>query len=304
MRKLVLLVSAFVAAASIAAVALAAADPLPETISLPDGFRPEGIAIGPGTTFYVGSIGTGAIFKGDLRTGTGDLLVAGGNGRSSIGVDFDRGRLFVAGGGLGQAYVYDASTGAELGFYQLTMSATFVNDVIVTRDGAYFTDSTNPVLYRIPIGPGGTLGATAETIPLSGDIVYQAGTNANRIDATPDGKTLVIVQSNTGKLFTVDPESGETVEIDLGGESVPNGDGILLDGRRLYVVQNRLNVIARIDLAHDLSAGTVVTRVGDPDFDVPSTIDEFRNHLYAVNARFGTPPTPTTAYTVTRVPKP
>jgi sugar lactone lactonase YvrE len=304
MRKPFLLAAAVALAGSIAAFASAAAKPFPETIALPDGFRPEGIAVGPSATFYVGSIGTGAVFRGDLRTGEGEILVAGG-GRGAIGVDVDsRGRLFVAGGNTGQAYVYDARTGAEIAVYQLTDPPTFVNDVVVTRSGAYFTDSLNPFLYRIPIGPGGALAESSDSIPLSGDIVYTAGNNANGIDATPNGKTLVIVQSNAGKLFTVDPLDGVTDEIDLGGEGVPNGDGILLDGRMLYVVQNRLNLIALIELAPDLSAGTVVRRFTDPRFDVPTTIAEHGDRLYAVNARFTTPPTPSTTYTVVQVGKP
>jgi len=304
MRTRFLLLAASIAVAAVCGVALAAADTFPETIGLPDGFRPEGIAIGPRATFYVGSIGTGAVYRGSLRTGAGAELVPGDGGRSAIGVDLDqRGRLFVAGGATGQAYVYDAKTGTEIATYALTVPPTFVNDVIVTSTGAYFTDSTNPFLYRIPIGRNGELGA-AEAIPLGGDIVYGPGNNANGIEATPNGKTLVIVQSNTGQLFAVSPESGNTDEIDLGGESVPNGDGILLDGRTLYVVQNRLNQVAVIDLASSLATGTVVTRFTDDDLDVPSTIDELGHRLYAVNARFTTPPTPTTKYSVTQLQKP
>ena len=123
------------------------------------------------------------------------------------------------------------------------------------------------------------------------------------MDATPNGKALVIVQSSTGKVFAVDPETGVAQEIDLGGERVPAGDGLLLDGKTLYVVQNRLNQIAVIELSPDLTSGTVVARVTDDDFAVPTTIDEFGNRLYAVNARFGTPPTPTTQYWITQLRK-
>jgi sugar lactone lactonase YvrE len=171
-----------------------------------------------------------------------------------------------------------------------------VNDVAVARGGAYFTDSRRPFLYRV-----GEDGVTA--IPLSGDIVYDpAVNNANGIEATPDGKTLIIVQSNTGKVFTVDPESGRTDEIVL-NENVERGDGLLLDGRTLYVVQNTFNKIAVIRLERDLASGTVTTHLTDPDFDVPTTIDEFGNRLYAVNARFTTPPTPETDYWVAQLRK-
>ena len=68
---------------------------------------------------------------------------------------------------------------------------------------------------------------------------------------------LVVVQSATGKLFVVDAATGVTDEIDLGGRTLPNGDGLLLLGRTLYVVQNRLNAIAVVKLAADLSSGRV-----------------------------------------------
>jgi sugar lactone lactonase YvrE len=277
---------------------------LPDTIQLPDGFQPEGIAITHDGTFYVGSIPTGAVFRGDVRSGRGAVAVEGRAGRAAIGLEVDaRGRLFVAGGSTGQAFVYDAHSGRPLASYQLASGASFVNDVVVTRTAAWFTDSLNPVLYRVPLGRHGGLPGQGDVtaLPLSGDYQQQDGFNANGIDAARGGRVLVIVQSNTGLLFTVDPRSGVARRIDLGAESVPNGDGILLRGRTLFVVQNQLNLVAKIRLRHDLEAGRVVERISDPDFDVPTTIASFRDDLYVVNARFTTPPTPTTPYTVVRV---
>jgi hypothetical protein len=80
-----------------------------------------------------------------------------------------------------------------------------------------------------------------------------------------------------------------------------NGDGLLLQGKTLYVVQNTLNRIAIVQLTPDLASGTVSGFLTDPDFDVPTTIDRFGNRLYAVNARFGTPPGPSTTYAVVQV---
>ncbi|MDQ3890658.1 MAG: superoxide dismutase, partial [Actinomycetota bacterium] len=121
------------------------------------------------------------------------------------------------------------------------------------------------------------------------------------IEATPNGKTLVVVQSVTGRLFTVDARTGATEEIALGGETVDFGDGILLQGRTLYVVQNFLNRIAVVRLAPKLARGAVVRTIDDPAFDVPTTIDRLGRRLYAVNARFSTPPTPSTPYEIVRV---
>ena len=304
MKRVVLLLLTLAAVAA-AGTQAASEQTFPATIRLPDGIQPEGIAIA-GTTFYVGSIPTGAVYRGDLRTGSvpSTPLVPGGAGKAAIGVEANRGRLFVAGGGTGKAFVYSATTGAELATYQLTTSATFINDVVVTRNAAWFTDSVNPVLYRVPLGPNGRPGPATgvRTVPYSGDIAYVAGFNVNGIDATPNGKQLVIVQSNTGKLFTVTP-AGVTNEIDLGGGNVLRGDGILLTGKTLYVVQNRDNKIARIALSARLDSGRITGSITDPDFDVPTTIDDHGSRLYAVNARFGTPPTPTTRYDVVQVAK-
>lgn len=124
--------------------------------------------------------------------------------------------------------------------------------------------------------------------------VAQLTLNVNGIDATPNGRTLLLVQSHTGRLFTADARTGATRRIDLGGESVPMGDGILLAGRTLYVVQNRANLVAEVRLSRRLTTGSLVSRTGNPAFDVPTTIARFGNRLYAVNARFGTTPTPDT----------
>ena len=80
-----------------------------------------------------------------------------------------------------------------------------------------------------------------------------------------------------------------------------NGDGLLLDGRTLYVVQNQLNRIAVVRLDRDLDEGEVTGHLTDSDFDVPTTIAEKGGFLWAVNARFSTPPTPDTTYDVVRV---
>jgi sugar lactone lactonase YvrE len=299
-----ILVALLALLATAALAGMAGAQPFPSRIDLPDGWQPEGIAVSSGGTFYVGSIPTGAVFSGDLRTGQGSVLVPATPDRAAIGLKVDnRGRLFVAGGGTGMGFVYDARTGADIAQFELTTDPTFINDVVVTRDGAYFTDSLNQVMYRVPIGPNGTLGMGSETIPLTGDIAYQPGFNVNGIDAMPDGKKLVIVQSNTGQVFTVEPTTGVADEIRL-DEAVTFGDGLLLDGKTLYVVRNQQNRIAVIRLSPDLTSGSVADYLTtDPGLDIPTTIAEFGNSLYAVNARFSTPPGPTVDDWVIKVPK-
>ncbi len=285
--------------------ALAAGNTFPEVIPLPTGFFPEGIAVGKGHTFYTGSLIDGAIFRGDLRTGEGDILVPGVQGRVSVGMSFDErsGSLFVAGGPSGEAFVFDGYTGAEKAVYSL--GAGFINDVIITRQAAYFTNSFAGEFYRLPLGPGGALPDQADvaTIALSGDWVQAGGFNANGIEATDNGKKLVIVNSTSGELYRVDPMSGHADLIDLGGDFVFAGDGLVFKGSTLYVVQNQFNQIAEVDLDSKLASGDVVRTLTSPNFDIPTTAAVFGNALYAVNARFNQVPDPGTAdYDAVRVP--
>jgi hypothetical protein len=256
------------------------------TIALPDEFRPEGIASGPKATFFVGSIPQGAVFRGSYRSGEGEVLVPPHPGRNHTGIKFGLGRLFVAGGASKGIYVYDARTGADVASYSLP-DAGFVNDVVLTKRAAYFTDSQVQQLYRLPFGRHGSLGEI-ERVPISGDLQYGTGFNANGIEALPGGRTLIVVQSGPGKLFAVDAASGASREIAL-DTPVTNGDGLLLRGRTLLVVQNRDNKVAVVKVGHGLDAAEVQGYLTSPDLDVPTTIAPFKQFVYAVNARFDLP---------------
>jgi sugar lactone lactonase YvrE len=277
--------------ATLLAFAALAAAPFPQTIPLPAGWSPEGLATGKGTTFYAGSRVNGAVYRGDLRTGAGAVLVPGQTGRQALGMKVRGRKLYVAGGMTGFAYVYDARTGATVD--AVDFDGGFVNDVTVTRRAAYFTDSLKPLIYVYNRRTGAT-----RTLPISGDLVYEAEFNANGIAATPSGKRLIIVQSNTGELFRANSRTGATRQIDA--PDVSNGDGILLRGKRLYVVRNRLNRIAVLRLRDGLTRATRLATLTDPDFDIPTTIARYRNRLYVVNARFGQE-SPTTEYDVVQV---
>lgn len=274
-----------------------------DLIELPDGFQPEGITIGGGPTAYVGSLADGDVYVVDLRTGE-EITTLEGPGTPSVGLKIDeRGRLFIAGGPTGEARVIDAETGDELATYQLTTGAAFINDVVLTRDGAWFTNSFAAELYFVPLGPGGELPDESEvlTLPLTGDWVQQGMFNANGIAETPDHQALLVIQSSTATLFRVDPATGEATAVDLGGFPVTAGDGLLVVGTTLYVVQNQLNTVAVFRLAADGTSGTLIDQLTDPAFDVPTTVARFGNSLFLPNARFGTPPTPDTEYDVVRI---
>ncbi len=296
----VVLTTTLAAVFALAPMGTALAEQFPDTVPLPNGWLPEGIATGTGTTIYAGSRADGSVWKGDLRTGEGEILVDG-DGRMAVGIKVERGLLFVSGGGTGDAYVYDARTGEEIAVFDLTDGPAFINDVTVTRDAAYFTNSQAAELYRVALGAGGVPTGDVETIPLTGDWQQVAGFNANGIAATPDGKTLLVINSTTGILYNVDPATGEAVAVDTGGTLLDQGDGILLQGNTLYVVRNRSNEIVELRMSPDFLSATFVDTLTDPDFDVPTTIAMQGSRLYVVNARFRTPPTPDTEYDIVLV---
>lgn len=279
--------------------ASAGADPI--LLPLPNGFEPEGIALGRGTTFFVGSLANGAIYRGDTGTGEGDLLVAEStHGGPAVGLSFDRAtdRLFVAGGGAGVAVVVDTESGDEIASVPLTTEPSFVNDVVIAKGVAWFTDSRRPVLYRMPVDDP----ASAEEVALDGEFGFDpAGFNLNGIAALRGGRVLVVVHSPTGRLFRVDPGSGEIRPIDLGSDAVVNGDGLVVKGRDLVVVQNRDNQLSIVRLSRDLSSGSITEVIEDPSFRIPTTAARRGQNLFVVNARFGTPPGPDVDYDVVRV---
>jgi len=294
--------AAVCAVAALFAVSVAAAPadhghkqrPKLDTIALPTAFQPEGIAAGRRGTFYVGSIPTGAVYRGSFKTGDGSVLVPPHEGRAAIGLKVARGLIYVAGGPTGKAFIYNARTGADVADFQLAPAGqpTFVNDVVLTRRGAFFTDSRRASLYRLADGK-------ASELPLTG-ITMAEGNNLNGIVAARGGRTLLAIQGNVGALHKIDSSTGAATPVDLGGATLVNGDGMLLFGRYLFVVQNRLNKIAVVKLSSGLSSGKVVAELTDSDFNVPTTIAAHRGSLWAVNAKFGTPPEGT-PYEIVRV---
>lgn len=278
------------------------AQSFPEVIALPNGFQPEGIALGNGPTAYVGSLADGSIYSAELGTGAGGILIPGASGLLAVGMDFEKrsGYLFVAGGTNGDGRVYDTKTGALIA--SLSFGGGFINDVIVTQEAAFFTDSFSANLFKVPLTPQGAAPGTVEILPLTGDWVQVVSTfNANGIVATPDSRTLIVVNSSTGTLYSVDPDTGFATEIDLGGADVLNGDGLVLRGNTLYVVQGQQNQVAVFTLSPDLSTATLTAVLTDSDLDTPSTAVQFGPWLYAVNARFGTPAGPDVPYNIVRV---
>jgi sugar lactone lactonase YvrE len=290
-----------------------AQEAFPATVPLPNGFQPEGIVTGFGSNFYVGSLANGAIYEGSYRTGMGGLLVEGAEGKVAVGLEFDRrdGTIFAAGGATGTATLYDAATGNEVAAFQLAEPETsFINDVAVTRDAAYFTDSQNPRLFKLALERNGRPAedATAEEIAYTGDWEQVEGFDANGIEVTRNGRMLLVINSTSGTLYLVNPRDGAATAVDVGGADLTMGDGMLRDGNTLYIVRNRANEIAVLEMGPNFDSGELVNTITNEAFRVPTTIANFTSApfadaLYAVNARFGTEPGPDVDYDVVRVEK-
>jgi sugar lactone lactonase YvrE len=290
----------FLLVAVVAALAMPAAAAPAEVIALPGATSAEGIANGGGTTFYAGDLFAGDIFRGDIQRGTAELFIDAPAGRMAVGMaaDLEHDLLFVAGGFTGQGYVYDTRTGATVAIYQfgtpgtaMVPSTAMVNDVALTKDGAWFTDSFQPRLYFVPISEAGVLGSF-RTLQVTGPAAEISGQfNLNGIQATPNGKTLIVAHSTNGELYTVDPVTGSSATI--GGVSVPNVDGIVLLGRRLWAVRNSSNQVTQVQLSPNLTSGVIEEIITSDLFQVPSTAARFGNRLAVVNAKFDTgfPPT-------------
>jgi sugar lactone lactonase YvrE len=294
-RLLAALALAPILALSIVAPATAA-PPFPTSIVLPGATSAEGIATAGGPTFYAGDLFQGDIFRGDLRTGAVSVFRDAPAGRNALGirVDVADDLLFVAGGFTGQGYAYDLTTGADVAVFQFgTPPSSIINDVIVSGGAAWFTDSVQPHLYRVPITGVGSVGAFSTLTVTGPAAALTGGFNLNGIAAADDG-TLIVAHTANGALDTVDPSTGASSQI--AGANVPNVDGILFEAGILFAVQNNDNLVKELRLSGDLSSATVVKVITDPSFEIPTTIARWGNRLAVVNAKFDTgfPPTAST----------
>jgi len=273
-----------------------------DRIEMPDGWAPEGITT-DGQSLFAGSLANGAILTADLATGTTDVLVEGTEGSIVAGLDYDEaGRLWTAGATTGEVRAYDAVTGELLEAYPF--EAGFLNDVAVTPEAVYISDSFVPQVAVVPIGDDGALAAPDEAfvVPITGDLQYGEGFNANGIVATPAG--LVLVHSGLGQLFLVDPLTGASTIIDTGEADLTAGDGLELVDQTVYVMRNRMGEIVAVELDEQATSGAVTGTATSDDFDVPTTVAAVGDDLWVVNARFGTDAAPETAYWMSRVDAP
>jgi sarcosine oxidase delta subunit len=271
-----------------------ASSKLPTQIVLPGATSAEGIAsVGP--IFFAGDLVKGDIYRGNLTTGKVELFIDAPDGRNALGIKADvrHGLLFVAGGPTGQAYVYNLWTGADVAQLQLgTAGSSFINDVVVSGDTAWFTDSLQAQLYQVSITGRSSVDTSFDTLALSGPAADISGSfNLNGIAAAKG--MLIVAHSTNGTLYTVNPSTGASAAI--AGANLPNVDGILLKGGVLFAVQNANNQVTELRLSRDLSSVSVLRVITDPRFETPTAVARFGDGIAVVNAKFdtGNPPTAT-----------
>lgn len=293
----ILAVAAFLVPAPVATAAGGDRDDRSAVISLPGATGAEGIAAGEGSTFFAGDRLNGNIYRGDIDKGKAKLFITAPEGRAALGMKVDRENnlLFVAGGATGQAYVYDLATKETVKVYELAPAGTsFINDVTLTREGAWFTNSSAGELYFVPVSRHGKPGDVLplELAPPAGTV--DVGFNLNGIAAARGGQSLIVAHTSRGALYAVDPDDGTNTKIDVTDSSgapvtLANVDGIVVRGNTLWAVQNVLNQVSRIELNGSLTAGKVREVITSKNFDVPTTAALFGNTLALVNAKFNTP---------------
>ncbi|MEO3796704.1 hypothetical protein ABGB14_41455 [Nonomuraea sp. B10E15] len=278
-------------------VSAAAAEYMPaSTYVVPGGqVFPESVCADPVSGFfYVSGARDGTIYRGRPGVRRLEVYLPGGtDGRTmaqGLRLD-DRGRLYVAGGVTGQMWVYDTRDRSLVRRFDTGLrEGTFVNDLEFDADGnAYFTDSHTPVLWRVPASelvrterPG-----TPERFLDFNDTVvrYQEGFNVNGVVPARGGRSLIVIQSNTGKLYRIRLATRDVSEIPLKGGPLSSGDSITpVSGDRLLITRNVQNQIVTVRLG---ASGASVTKVyRDATFRYPTAAVIHRGRLLVPNSQF------------------
>ncbi|MDO4263064.1 MAG: superoxide dismutase family protein [Deinococcus sp.] len=256
---------------------------------------PEGVTYDAARgLLFTGSAQTGDIYAVNAESGQTSLYSRGGalGRRAALGLKVDsQGRLWIAGGAEGTVSVLDRY-GVTLKVLETPKSpAAFINDLALAPDGSvYVTDSRRPVIYRV--SPDLRLSAWLNLAQTP--IRYGEGDNLNGIVATPDGRALLIAQSNTGDLWRVDLRTKAVTRVMTG---LNNADGLVLRGQDLYVARNRDQLISRVRLSAGWTSGQVAAEEPLAGLRFPATLALVGSDLVVTQAQLdrregGTPETP------------
>jgi sugar lactone lactonase YvrE len=278
--------------------------PTTYTVSEQPGDTPEGIEVTPDGTIYVTSVGSGAVYRGSVRSPRlKPFLAAGSDGRTSAtGVHVDRwGRVLVAGASTSKLYLYDAR--GRLLAARMAQAGSFLNDFAFTADAVYVTDSAHNQIWRASL----TAKGLGELEPwLTRDKISPTPYFLNGIVATPDGRTLLVGEQGQDLTYRVDIRTATAKPVEVtGANGILSGDGYLLEGHHLYAVYNAgggryVTRLARLDSTWS-AAEVVADSAPGAAGSTPTTVARDRDRLLWVNSQLdlapGTPP-----YTVSVVP--
>jgi sugar lactone lactonase YvrE len=270
--------------------------------------NPEGVAFDPDSgAFFVSATGDGTIYRGTLDNSTVTEFIPGAPGKEAAGMKVAQGKLYVAGAFTGAVRVYEIATKQLVASFE-TGGDGMLNDLVVTKEGDVFvTDSFRPTLWRITAEQVAAGAGTPEGIPVDPEIKYTVSPdpfNLNGIVALNSGRRLIVVQSNTGKLFRIDfndhASNGREIH-EIAVDEPLFGDGLLLDRGQLIVVTFApAFTLTFVKLDDRAERGKVVERRTDPTLREPSTVAKARYLYLVVNADFGTSTIP---FTVTGLPR-
>ncbi len=257
---------------------------------------PEGVTVDPATgAIYTTSANTGVVVSVDPENRAtiviGDPLdMADARPATPVSVALGlkadgEGRLWVAGARTGSMHVVDIATGRRLARFTTPEGAALINDVALTTDAAYFTDTVRPVLWRAPRDPIADQ-ALQPWLSFEGTAIrYGEDANLNGIAATPDGRYLIVVQMKAGKLFRIDTSTREITAIDTGDSALDGGDGLALHGQRLFVVRQWSEEIVALDLSSDFTTATEAKRLAFAELAWPATAAVRGDHLIVANSQ-------------------
>jgi hypothetical protein len=113
----------------------------------------------------------------------------------------------------------------------------------------------------------------------------------NGIVTAGDGRFLIATDMFAEVLLRIDTRTRAVRVVDLGSVEF-GGDGLLLEGRKLYgVVWDRrpdgtfAQDIRVVRLSRDLASGMLLARVADPSLLDPTTLARDRDRLLVVNSQ-------------------
>ena len=257
---------------------------------------PEGLAVDPTTgALYANSANTGVIVRIDPATGTTSILgdpldMADARPATpksvALGLKSDgEGRIWVAGARDGSMHVVDIDSGRRLARFTTPEGPWLINDVVLTPDAAYFTDSLRPVMWRV--ARDAVADAALEPwLSFEGTALdFGEAPNLNGIAATPDGRFLVVVHAKTGRLFRIDTGAREIAAIDTGGAELSSGDGLVLDGQRLFVVRQSAGEVVALRLSPDLLMAVETKRIKPAELAWPATAAISGDRLIVANSQ-------------------